>query len=319
MTAIAILADTSDANNSDGETAAAYGLFPAANFYLTTGECDDCPAIPQALWFFQHQIIALPLPGLPVAGFERRLRVTDDLRQWCARTPPGSARDYPALVWIGSPQVLAGRLDSEGCKLQTTGGALDFRLVPRLESNRSFYNAASTAFFTRRDVRVRGTVKGETLVARTLWPLDWRLAADAVLDPLPASPAALRDYVRTGTDAATRNNFANRLIWQRDPSAALQRRGRPLLGFVLNGAQGDDDEAHGGHFGVFTGRVGANGEFHDCLLANFYTLDTESEKGIISAMLPLDNYLVDVNSGQSWYRPSWLLVATLRDERTALH
>ena len=88
---------------------------------------------------------------------------------------------------------------------------------------------------------------------------------------------------------------------------------------MLNGAQGDDDEAHGGHFGLFTGRVGPQGQMHDWLMANFYTLETESEKGIIAAMLPLECYLADLNGGQAWYRPSCLLVATLRDERTALH
>jgi hypothetical protein len=58
---------------------------------------------------------------------------------------------------------------------------------------------------------------------------------------------------------------------------------------------------------------------HDWLIANYYTLDAESEKGIIAAMLPLDSYLADLNSGQAWYRPSYMLVATLRDERAAAH
>jgi hypothetical protein len=33
--------------------------------------------------------------------------------------------------------------------------------------------------------------------------------------------------------------------------------------------------------------------------------------------VPLDNYLGDLNSGQAWYRPSYLLVATLKDARSA--
>ena len=320
MTVATVQADVSKVN---GVTVTAYGLFPAAHFRLTTGEDRDCATefatIPQALWFFRHENIALPLPGLPVAGFERRLRMPEDLRRWSAQTLPGSASDYPSLVWIGSPQVVAGRLDAAGHILHTPAGTLEFQLVPRLASNRSFYNAASTAFFAQREVRVRGTVEGGALVARTLWPLDWRLDPAAVLDPLPGTSAALRAYVRDGTDEAASAGFSTRLIWQRDPSCAQQRAGRPLFGLMLNGAQGDDDEAHGGHFGLLTGRVGAHGEMHDCLLANFYTLDTESEKGIISAMLPLDNYLADVNSGQAWYRPSWLLVATLRDARSAAH
>ena len=86
---------------------------------------------------------------------------------------------------------------------------------------------------------------------------------------------------------------------------------------MLNGAQGDDDEAHGGHFALMTGRIGAQGGIDEWLVNNFYTLDAESEKGIIAAPVPLDNYLGDLNSGQAWYRPSYLLVATLRDPRSA--
>ncbi len=86
---------------------------------------------------------------------------------------------------------------------------------------------------------------------------------------------------------------------------------------MLNGAQGDDDEAHGGHFAMVTGRVGPGGAMGDWLADNFYTLDAFSEKGIVASVVPLDNYLADLNSGQAWYRPSYLIVAILRNERTA--
>ena len=42
---------------------------------------------------------------------------------------------------------------------------------------------------------------------------------------------------------------------------------------MVNGAQGDDDEAHGGHFALVTGRVQADGAIGDWLVNNFYTLD----------------------------------------------
>jgi hypothetical protein len=87
---------------------------------------------------------------------------------------------------------------------------------------------------------------------------------------------------------------------------------------MVNGAQGDDDEAHGGHFAIVTGRVQPDGRIGDWLVNNFYSLDVESEKGIIAAPVPLDNYLADLNSGQGWYRPSYMLVAVLKDERAAV-
>jgi hypothetical protein len=272
------------------------------------------------MWFFRGETIAIPKPGCPVAGFDPRLPAVDDLRQWNARTPPGSARDYPALVWIGSPQVIEGaRLDADGDHVHTADGLKRFALSPRLAANRSFYSAESTAFFSQRELRLRGVEEAGRFVARTLWPADFRLDPAAPLRPMAATPQALREFVRGESQGGAQAAFSTQVIWQRKPSAARHRAGRPLLGFMLNGAQGDDDEAHGGHFGVFTGRVGPQGQMHDWLVANYYTLDSESEKGILAAMVPLDNYLADLNSGQAWYRPSCMLVATLRDERTAVH
>ena len=47
----------------------AYGLFPADQFVTTTGSCADCMALPQALWYFRSETIAVPKPGVAVAGF----------------------------------------------------------------------------------------------------------------------------------------------------------------------------------------------------------------------------------------------------------
>ena len=111
--------------------------------------------------------------------------------------------------------------------------------------------------------------------------------------------------------------YAATTLWQR-PGDGADWAGRPVLGLMVNGAQGDDDEAHGGHFAIVTGRVQADGAIGDWLVNNFYSLDVESEKGIIAAPVPLDNYLADLNSGQGWYRPSAMVVAVLQDERAAV-
>ena len=77
--------------------------------------------------------------------------------------------------------------------------------------------------------------------------------------------------------------------------------------------------AHGGHFAIVTGRHvrgGADG-MADWMVNNFYNLGSFSAKGITAAMLPMDNYMADVNSGQSWYRPSYMLVAVLKTDRAA--
>ena len=74
---------------------------------------------------------------------------------------------------------------------------------------------------------------------------------------------------------------------------------------MLNGAQGDDDESLAGHFGVATGYMGQQGEWADWAMNNIYSLGSFSEKGIVAATVPMDNYLTDLNSGQQFYRPSY--------------
>ena len=61
------------------ENSPAYGLFPADDFRIASGECADCDTIAQALWFFRKEIIAVPRPGLPLAGFDPQLRAKEDV------------------------------------------------------------------------------------------------------------------------------------------------------------------------------------------------------------------------------------------------
>ncbi|MBI2305753.1 MAG: hypothetical protein HYU78_00485 [Rhodocyclales bacterium] len=297
----------------------AFGLLPAGNFRLTTGECRDCATIPQALWFFRHERIAVPQTDQPQAGFSRTHPLADDIAKWHAATPPGSALDYPPLVWTGADGLVAeARLSADGRRLLADGAELAMTLAPRHPLNRAWYDESSTRFFAERPLRVRGDWQEGRFVARTIWPLDFRLPAQSTARPLAADPLALRERIREQAQGGARSPFATELLWQR-PGAAANDAGRPVLGFILNGAQGDDDEAHGGHFAVVTGRIGADGAIHDWLVANYYTLDAESEKGIVAAPVPLDNYLADLNAGQAWYRPSYMLVAVLRDARAAAH
>lgn len=297
-----------------------YGLLPAEDFRVTTGSCGDCSVIPQALWFFRKETIAIPKPGHTVAGFERGLLTREDIGRWNQATAPGSAMDYPSLVWIGAPQVIEhARLGAGGTRLETPEGKTGFAPAPRLASNRSYYDKTSIAYFSGRELRLRGYPQPDRFIARTLWPADFRIDPAAAVNPAAATPEALRAFVRAEPQGGAQSRFATQIIWQRDPDAAKRRAGRAIIGFMLNGAQGDDDEALAGHFALVTGRINKEGDMHDWLVSNFYTLDSESEKGIIAAMLPLDSYLADLNSGQAWYRPSYMLVATLRDDRTAVH
>lgn len=304
------------------ETRPAYGLFSADDFLVGKGEAAaslNHAILPQALWFFRAETVAVPAPERPVAGFDPAVPALRDLECWNAKTPADALGDYPGIIWVAGAEVIEpARLDDGGERLRTPGGGLPFSLTPKIPSNLSYWNEKSRAFFAHRDLRLRGATVGGGFVARSIWPLDFRLDPAAPVSAIELTPQALRDAVRGEPRGGAQSEFASRVVWQRTPESACSRAGRPVIGLMLNGAQGDDDEAHAGHFSVLTGRVGAHGEMHDWLVANYYTLASESEKGILPAMLPLENFLTDLNSGQSWYRPSSMLVAVLRDERAAV-
>ena len=319
-----------------------FGLFPAADFRVVDGCCTDCPAPAAARYYFEREPIAVPRPGRPVAGFGRGVTTCDDVRAWAAARPAGAPPDYPPLVWVAAPTIVRGvTLAADGRTLATADGPLPVTPVPRIPLNRSYWDASSIAFFAApgRRVSVRGTVTDGAMLARTCWPDDFtlggaapRMAAtlgspEAAAGATAGAPArapgpkvghalALRALMRELPQGGARAPSAATTLWQR-PDSPSDWTGRAVLAFMVNGAQGDDDEAHGGHFAVATGRVRADGAIGDWLVNNFYSLDVESEKGILAAPVPLDNYLGDLNSGQGWYRPSYLVVAVLSDARAA--
>ena len=298
-----------------------FGLFPARDFRLTTGACDDCPTIASALWYFREETIAIATHPSKVAGFAPRARPFDDVREWVVARSPAAPLDYPPLIWVAAPEVLRNaRIATEGQAFLTAEGTVPFRVVPKIAMNRSFFDSSSVEFLQQRPVTVRGTNTPDGFVVRTMWPEDFRLGPRAPpsrtrsTDSTPA--VALRDLMREEPRGGARAPFAAWTLWQR-PSAPSDWNERAVLAFIVNGAQGDDDEAHAGHFALVTGRIAADGAIGDWLVNNFYSLDVESEKGIIAAPVPLDNYLGDLNSGQNWYRPSYILVAVLNDARAA--
>jgi hypothetical protein len=297
----------------------ALGLYRGADFRLADGHCTDCPTIRQALWYFTQETIAVPNAGVPVATFATGVRTTDDLAAWLAARPEEATAEHPPLVWIAAPQVIAGaRLSADAAMLHRGDAAWRFDLVPKIPANRSYFDASSAAFLRDRSLKVRGRVANGAFVARTIWPEDFRLdRAPPAASLAPTLPAAegLRALVRAEPAGGARSPFAATTLWQRHAGADAAPPGRAIIGIMVNGAQGDDDEAHGGHFALVTGRTRDDGAIGDWLANNFYSLDVESEKGILAAPAPLDNYLADLNSGQAWYRPSCLLVAVLSSER----
>ena len=306
--------------HADASADAALGPYRADDFVVTTG--DAAPIAPAPKLYFAKEWIAAPREGVPVSGHTRGTSADDDVRAW-AGTEEAAARPgaRPPLVWIGAPEkIRTARLSPDARRIATPDGERALRLAPRLDSNRSWFDESSAAFYAARAVSARGVTRGEDFEARTLWPEDFRIDEGAPLAPLPdGQPVAdaLRALVRADGGGA-RSPFLVRPLWERAPGTRSWA-GKPAIVVMVNGAQGDDDEAWGGHFAIGTGRIGPDGAIADLLIDNFYSLDVVSEKGILAAPVPLDGYLADLNSGQAWYRPSAMLVAVLAgDEAPAL-
>lgn len=297
----------------------AYGLFPADQFVVTNGARADCNILPQAQWFFRDQTIAIPKQGELLAGFAPNLSLQDDLAAWVKVTPVGCGAAYPPLVWLAAPEIiLDAQLAADGSKIKTAAGEQALQLVPRLPLNGSYFNGDTVDYFHGQPLKIRGNSANDSFVARSFWPQNFALPEVPLTASLPATPLALRNWVRAMPQGGAQSPFSVESVWRQAGHSGRQA-GQPVIGLMLNGAQGDDDEAHGGHFALMTGRIGEHGAIDDWLVNNFYTLDAESEKGIIAAPVPLDNYLADLNSGQAWYRPSYMLVVTLKEARCAVH
>ena len=237
-----------------------------------------------------------------------------------AERDPAAALEFPPLVWVAAPDVVSGaRLSADLASLEFSAGSLRASLVPKIALNRSYFDASSAEFFRGRTIKVRGRIADGAIAMRTLWPEDFRidrapprlsLAADmstglALRALMRAEPRAVREApsLHRPCGSATRRGTRRRQdvpcseSWSTARRATTTRRTRATS---RSSRDGPEDGAIG-----------------DWLVNNFYALDSESEKGILAAPVPLDNYLADLNSGQGWYRPSQMLVLVLADDRAA--
>ena len=234
------------------------GLYEASEFRAVDGRCAECSAPKPALWYFEGDLVAIPRNGqMPSTSFSHQ-SVAGDVREWVQRnsTPPHT---LPFMSWLGSPELVrSATLNTDGKTLALAGGAtMAFTVVPKIAANRSYINADTVAFFSRRPVRVRGTTQNpgtsdQSFVARVVWPEDYLIDA-STMKPEPLRANESLTTLMTAEDGGAKSAFGTRLIWQSASAPPDPTSRRAVLAFMLNGAQGDDDEAHGGHFAVVTG------------------------------------------------------------------
>lgn len=278
------------------------GLYTESQFQTVNATCHACQVLPQTLWYFRHETFAVPQPGLPVSSYDASKRGAEDVLGL-------NPHALPELVWTGASQYWQHMaLNAAGTEIQTTqGDRFHFKRVPKIASNRSYWNADTSQFLSQGPLTVRGEWQDQAVVARTVWPTAFKLDLTATTQRLQ-NGENLQSLVQFA-DGGARSPYQSRLLWEKSPGAGQRASGKPALGILLNGAQGDDDEAHGGHFALATGEVGADGGYATWLVNNYYNLGTNSEKGIIAGVTPFDKYMGDLNSGQAFYRPSYMLVA----------
>lgn len=270
---------------------------------LTTGNCEQCKLSPQAKWYFENEIIALS-PATPSVII---------LPNWLQKLP--EIRD-DTPVWIASPELIKSAIlhASDQMIELPDGQRLAFQTVAKIPQNQSYWNETTSNFFSNQTIRLRGERIENRFVARTVWPSEFSINNFQLL---PLNPEESLQTLVQADDGGVQQPHQSRLLWERTAGTALNSAGKTVIGLMLNGAQGDDHEALAGHFAVVTGQFNADGSYHDWLVNNFYNLETVSEKGIIAAVTPMDNYLADLNAGQNYYRPSYMLVATLKNGQSA--
>jgi hypothetical protein len=286
------------------------GLYDLAELRIDTGLCSDCAAPKQALWYFKNELIATPTKAERMAGFSITKNAQQDLAENTIAAPP-------PLIWLGSHDVIEDtRLsvnvsDGELNYIEQNGNLEDtlwLGIEDKIATNLSFWDKTTTTFFKDKNVSLRGKIAMSGFIARTVWPKHFKLDLNEKLQPLNDNQN-LKSLVQFENGGA-KSAYEARLLW----GDASKSQGHAVLGMILNGAQGDDDEAHGGHFAIATGRIGLEGDMSNWLVNNYYNLASNSEKGIIAAPTPLDKYMADVNSGQSYYRPSYMLVAVFNQD-----
>jgi hypothetical protein len=278
------------------------GQYDSEQFITLSMPCAHCQSLPQAQWYFKNEIVAVPGAGQSMTSFSLDKRGADDVASL-------DLHALPDVVWTGSTQQWTHtHLSADGKRLQLADGKeMPFEIVPKIPTNLSYWNQETQAFYAQRALSIRGEQVGQTIIARTLWPEDFRLNLQSQAQPLQQGES-LKQLVQYEQGGA-HSPHESRLLWQKSPGVAQSLAGKAVLGVLLNGAQGDDDEAHGGHFALTTGIISADGSYHHWLVNNYYNLATNSEKGIIAGVTPFDKYMADLNSGQAFYRPSYMLVA----------
>ena len=256
------------------------GPYPAGDFVISTGRSGKGSAIPQALWYFKDDVIAIPRTGRPVAGFAPGLdgegrrrslgghaRAREIDRLSTADLGCSTRRDSRRALERGclSPrrrrQVVGLRARTEDCAqpvlFQHIVGCIS--QCPHADRPRH-----------------RRMTAGSSAVR--LWPDDFRVDLAAPTRHVAATPRGIRQLVREEPQGGAQSAFAATTLWERTPARALGTTSRcsRSCSMARRATMTRPTAATSRSSPVASVDDGAMGNW---LANNFYTLDSYSEKG----------------------------------------
>lgn len=280
---------------ANAEESKFYGIYPQNEFRLEHSKCTNCLYEKYINWYFSNEYFYAPSASTKAPVVNTSKSGLDDLVE--------NEHTLPAVVWVGAKDKIsnASILPKDSVIIDNDlNKQFKYRLPVKMEGVVNFWDSSSDDFFSKRNVRVTGEIQDQFFLTKTFWPIDYKLSIDSPAEAL-SNQEFIESFVREPVDFKT--PYTQTVLWK---NASSFNAPKYIVAFVLNGGEGNG--RNGGHFSIGTGILEKDGDYSSILINNFYNL-SDNDKGIIAAPTPLDKYLGDVNSGQSFYRSTYITFA----------
>lgn len=110
-----------------------------------------------AVFYFEDERVGCP-PRAETALLRTHVDPFKEIQDWVAS---GARNSKPNFIWLRSPYILEPvELAADGKMIKWPKGSCFFEVVPKIASNRSYYDKSSIAYLQGRPLRVRGQYDG---------------------------------------------------------------------------------------------------------------------------------------------------------------
>lgn len=123
---------------------------------------------PHPKFYFEDERIAC-FPREQTAQLRLHVDPFEEIKEWVAK---GARNSKPGFIWLRSPSIVEPvELSADGKRMKWSKGECFFEVVPKIASNRSYYNQSSIDYLTGRPLRVRGRYDGARCACLTYFSL----------------------------------------------------------------------------------------------------------------------------------------------------